>query len=348
MKNISKIIVSLLASIALTVSANAGELSVTGSAKATMSSVSGYANGGNAIGVANEIGFGATGDLDNGWSWNYAIALDPDGTAAGGNALNDDSKLLITTPYGTVGFCGSTCGLSAAGDFNANAYAWITDTGFNEGKIEPVNISSYQNINLHSPAGLLPLDTVLKFGYAPNSSTVNNSTNAVNTANTTTVGQTLMYRLETAPVDGLKITASYAKQDPGTNVSADEQDSQSGAISAKYSQGPFTVGVGTARIAPRIADNLAATATTVEYYDNKNLSVAMAVNDNLSISGSVEKSDAQYSVLSSDGKNETKAIQAAYTMGGMTLALSHANKDGIAYSTTNNVSETIFALTMAF
>jgi len=348
MKNISKIIVSLLASIALTVSANAGELSVTGSAKATMSSVSGYANGGNAIGVANEIGFGATGELDNGWSWNYAIALDPDGTAAGGNALNDDSKLLITTPYGTVGFCGSTCGLSAAGDFNANAYAWITDTGYNEGKVEPINISSYQNINLHSAAGLLPLDTVIKIGYAPNSSTVNNSSNATLTANTVTLGKTMMYRLETAPTDGLKVTASFADQDGGTDVTSDEQDSQSGAIAAKYSQGPFTVGVGVARIAPRIADDTASTATTVDNYDNKNISLAMAVNDNLSISGSVEKSDASYTTQTSDGKNETKAIQAAYTMGGMTMAISHANKDGVAYAANNDVSETILAVTMAF
>ena len=74
----------------------------------------------------------------------------------------------------------------------------------------------------------------------------------------------------------------------------------------------------------------------------------MAVNDNLSISGSVEKSDASYTTQTSDGKNETKAIQAAYTMGGMTMAISHANKDGVAYAANNDVSETILAVTMAF
>ena len=59
MNKITKIIASLLASTALTFSAFAGEMTVTGTAKATYGTVSGQANGDNGVGVANELKFSA-------------------------------------------------------------------------------------------------------------------------------------------------------------------------------------------------------------------------------------------------------------------------------------------------
>jgi hypothetical protein len=355
MKNISKIVISLLASVVLTFSANAGELTVTGSAKATYNSVGGTANGANTIGVANELTFGASGELDNGWTWKYAMELDPNGTAAGGEALNDDTQLIITTPYGALGMCASECGLSAAGNFNANAYAWITDTAYAEGKSEPVNISSYQNIQYHTPSGLIPFDTMLKVGYSPNSATVLSSSNGSNVAPSATVSDTRMVRVETGPVEGLDVSASYAIQGRAEGNHRDEQDSESGAVAAKYSAGAFTVGVGKAWTQPRQEDaagtadqNLTGTVD-VDFDENTNVSIAMAVNDNLSISYSNEKSERQYftsTAVSYDQK--TTSAQAAYTMGGMTIGLALTDYDNVAYVQDADVSETLLAVTMAF
>jgi len=350
MKNITKIVVSLIVSLAISTSAFAGALTVTGSAKATYNTLSGTANGDNGIGVSNELGFGASGELDNGWTWNYAMALDPDETAAGGSALNDDAKLTLATPYGSFAVCASDCGLSAAGDFNANAYAWITDTGYAEGKAEPVNISTYSNVQYHTPAGLLPFGIVGKIGYATSGDTSLYSSNRNNITPSSTVGATTMYRIEAAPIDGLAVTASYAEQDGAEVVGlSDEQKSESGAVSAKYSAGSFTVGLGRSLVAPRAADGTAAGATTVEYYTNNNISVGFVVNDSLSVSFSNETSEPSYQTSTTVGYDQdSTSIQAAYTMGGMTIALARTDYENVGYVNNADVTETILSVSMAF
>ena len=70
----------MLASLSIFASANAGELSVTGTAKATINS-----NGGNdtgkGLGVANEFDLTASGELDNGFTWKYQVQMDPNANA---------------------------------------------------------------------------------------------------------------------------------------------------------------------------------------------------------------------------------------------------------------------------
>ena len=350
MNKLSKIIVSLMTSFALSFSAFAGELTVTGTAKATYSTLSDMVTGDNTIGVANELKFGANGELDNGWTWDYFIELDPGSAAAGGNAINDDSSFAVTTPYGVAKFCSSECGLSAAGNFNANAYTWITDTAYAEGKVEPVNISSYSNMQLHTPAGLLPFSTVIKAAYAPSGSTIVNSSNASNTTKIATLSNTTQYRVETTPIDGLDISASYTEQDGGdVSGATDEQQSESGTIAAKYAFGSFTVGLGKSYVAPRIADVTGSGDTTIEQYINTDVSIAFAVNDALSVSFSQEKSDKQFATSATVAyEQKTKSLQAAYTMGGMTLAVARTDYDNVGYASGITATENLFAVTMAF
>jgi hypothetical protein len=49
-----------------------------------------------------------------------------------------------------------------------------------------------------------------------------------------------------------------------------------------------------------------------------------------------------------DVEQKSKALQAAYTMGGMTLAISRANHDNNGYTVGAEVDQTLFAVTMAF
>jgi len=42
------------------------------------------------------------------------------------------------------------------------------------------------------------------------------------------------------------------------------------------------------------------------------------------------------------------AIQGAYTMGGMTIAVSHGSTDNVGYANTDEVDQTLIAVTMAF
>ena len=347
MKKITKILISLFASTMVSLSAFAGELTVTGTAKATYNTVSGVANGDNTLGVTNEITLGASGELENGWTWNYGINLDPANTAAGGAALNDDSKLTLTTNYGTLAVFGSDGGLNVSGGFNSNAYAWITDTGFAEGKVEPNNISDHMNMQYHTPAGILPLGLQAKIAYAPSGATLVQSGNASNTTPGTAAGSMTMYQISAAPIDGLTVQASYGELTEANGVRNDEQKDESGAIAVKYATGPVTIGVSRSLDAPRIAN--AATATTVEYYENTNYSIGFAVNENLSLSYSNESSEQNFVTAATVGfDQDTQSFQAAYTMGGMSIAIARTDYDNVGYVSNVDVTETLLAVTMAF
>lgn len=347
MKKITKILISLFASTMISLSAFAGELTVTGTAKATYNTVSGKANGDNTLGVANEFTIGAAGELENGWTWKYALDMDPADTAAGGAALNDDSALTLTTNFGTVAVYGSEGGLNVSGNFSADSYAWITDTAFGEGKVEPNNISDYMNMQYHTPAGLLPFGLQGKIAYAPSGSTNVKSGNASNTTKSATIGNMTMYQISAAPIDGLAVSASYGELDGGDGVTTNAQKDESGAIAAKYSAGPLTFGVSKSWDSPVIASGYS--GTTVEYYENTNYSLGFAVNENLSVSYSNESSEQNFITPSTVGYDQdTQSFQAAYTMGGMTIALARTDYDNVGYANNVDVTETLLAVTMAF
>ena len=214
------------------------------------------------------------------------------------------------------------------------------------------DIGGYNNFQYHTPAGILPFGLGAKIAWAPSSATDQNasSDNAGDTKSQEDGHSVVQYQVNAAPIDGLKVSASFAEQD-GAAVAGvtDEQKSESGAIAAKYSAGSFTVGFGKAWIAPRLANGTSAGATTVESYENTNISIGVVVNDNLSISISDETSEPTYMTSSTTAYDqETQSIQAAYTMGGMTLALARTNYDNVSYATGADVTETILSVSMAF
>jgi hypothetical protein len=100
MKTIMKTLFVSIASLSMMFSVNAGELGVSGTAKATYHMLSG-GNADNTIGVTNELNFTASGEMDNGYAWTYSMELDPStaGTASStttppsGSAINDDTQI---------------------------------------------------------------------------------------------------------------------------------------------------------------------------------------------------------------------------------------------------------------
>ena len=111
MTKISKLFVVIASSLLVSFASVAGELSVTGSAKASYLVNGGGGNNDNkGLGVSNELKFSASGELDNGYTWNYHMELDPNG---GGTTDADDSSLTINTNgMGTIGIFDSEGGLS--------------------------------------------------------------------------------------------------------------------------------------------------------------------------------------------------------------------------------------------
>ena len=347
----------MLSSVSLFTSANAGELSVSGTAKATYNILSGTTNVGKGLGITNELNFTASGELDNGYTWSYSMELDP-GNRSGSNnedVQNDDTKLTLTTPYGTVGVFISEGGLDVEDAASQSVYGRPTDIGDPSSTTDNYTIDSYNNVQYHTPADLLPFGISAKIAYAPDLNAAGdgasgNAKGAVSTKSTTFVGENATeYQVKASPIDGLTIGASYFERDQQGGATKRDQDAESGAYYLTYASGPVSIGYSQAYRAEMLANDAYQTGTDVDYYDQTNYSIAFAASDDLSVSYERETSEANYIGSGTAAvEQESSAVQVAYTMGGMTIALSHASHDNNGYSTTNNQDQSLIAVTMAF
>jgi hypothetical protein len=358
MKNIIKIALVMLSVLSFS-AAQAGVLEVTGSAKASYTihssdSSTGKVESAKGLGVANEFNLGASGELDNGWTWKYNINIDTDTT-------QDDGGLSLSAPFGTIAINISQGGLelSKAAAVTANGDR-ASDTGYAEGMIEEHTIGDMNSIQYHTPAGILPFGIAAKLAYAPDTTAdANASVNKiggqvagtftavtdVTSAQGSNIGRTMSsYQVTAAPIDGLSIGASY--QEFGGVAGATAQGPESGSWYAKYAYGPVTVAYGQAYIAPALG-----TASTdfIEYFDNNKMSISANVNDNLSVSYSQEQSTANHKTqATTDVELQSSSVAAAYTMGGMTFALALVDHENVGYVANVDAKSTIFNVSMAF
>jgi hypothetical protein len=351
----------MFSSISLFASANAGELGVSGTAKATYNIQSGKTNAGKGLGITNELNFTASGELDNGYTWSYSMELDPGATTPSGssdtspgNAQNDDSKLTLTTPYGTVGVFISEGGLDLEDAASQSVYARPTDIGDPSATSDYFTIDSYNNVQYHMPADLLPFGIVGKIAYATNTADTaagssGNNGGAVTTGAVDQAGATATeIQVKAAPIDGLSIGASFFEFGGDQGMAKNDQLAESGAYYATYATGPFSIGYSEAFKAPLLRDNADGTSTTtVEDYRQVNYSIAFAASDDLSVSYERETSEAN-KLDDTSVEQESTGVQVAYTMGGMTIALAHMGHDNNGYVTGANTDQTVLAVTMAF
>jgi len=363
MKNIIKALV-VLASVVSFSSANAGVLEVTGTAKATYSiqgsdSTTGKNDAGKGVGITNELAFTGTGELDNGFTWKYQVELDD--TAAGTFTSSDDTRLEVTTPYGTVAAYNTEGGLSTKYKYSAAAYGAGSDVGASGNINYGAAIDGYNNLQYHTPADLLPLGISAKYALAPSADSGKSSGNS-NTTNTSE-NKAQQYQVTMAPISGLTLGASYMDKE---GESGTIQGYETGGYYGTYAQGPFTIGYGEHFVANNISTvtsqttatalNTAALKGTVKHFENQMYSVGYKINDQLSVSYDQEKSDAAKRTIVTATKADTAAevelevstIQAAYTMGGMTLSVSMKDISNADYVLNKDQKETLLAVVMAF
>ena len=379
MKKISNILLSLILSLSVISFAKAGELSVTGSVQATYvitssDSATAAVERQPGIGMSNELAFNATGEFGNGFTWNYQVELDPD--QRNGAAINDDTRLELGTPYGTIGIYNSEGDLNTQLSYSAAAYAPGHDIGTDGASENGTGINSYSNIQYHTPAGLLPFGIVAKAAYSPGQSYGGDANDAGGAAS----NDVESYQITAKPVDGLTVGASYLTING--SGSATVQDYETGGAYAKYSIGNVTVGAGRHLVAPNKDGSGSATcavttaiktrttavsATTglpstttaycagTTYFENDAISIGYAVNDALSVSYDKLTSTGHVSNQSATNvRTETnrdlviESIQLAYSIGGAVVAIGQKDVEGVDYQQGNNEKETVFSLKMAF
>ena len=372
MKNTLKALLVALTAFSFSV-ANAGDLSITGSAKASYSitssdNASAQIDRAKGLGVTNEFSLSASGELDNGMTWSYKQDID--------NAtVQDDGQLTLTTDYGTLGVFISEGGLDTDNSASQSVISRPSDTSFSEGMVDSWDISGLNTLQYHTPADLLPFGITGKIAYAPSMVGGMNdykATGAQNNVSNTNPGtgasfwsstsgapltQTITsmgddathYQVKIAAIpmlDGLVLGADYLEiggQDAGAKL---DQKAESGSYYGTYAIGPATIGYSKSFLATKMTE---ATTDFLESMEATKYSIAFNVNDQLSVSYEKEKSapDAKTAATAMFDLEST-GIQAAYTMGGMTLAIAMNDHQNVQYTENKDVKDTVFSVAMAF
>ena len=350
MKKISKLLVGILFSALVISPSYAGEMTVTGGATATYTTNGDDASAGKNIGISNELDFSASGELDNGYTWNYVVQLDGDNTA------NDDTALTIGTDMGTVGFFVTEGGLSTELSFGVGAlgagFDYASPATFQTG----YDVSSYSNVQYHLPADLLPFGLGLKVGYAPNMSATTqlSAKESDSTLTTQAEGRDLqMAQLTASPIDGLSLAGDIAvTNSEGGDANGD--DGISANLGGKYTIGQISVGYTEGGYQP--ATGAAADDETI-YYENNSMGIQFDVNDSLSVSYNVDESTKNTRAGVAAGATagtkttlamEQETLQLAYTVGGATIGIADIEVSNSDYTAGKSETQTVVSLGISF
>ena len=328
MTNIKKLGLSALAGSLVAVSAQAGEMSVTGSANVTYVTGKNAANG-KAIGTDKDVAFTGTGELDNGWNFTVSTLL------TDGYSVSSSYTSMTMGSMGTVSFGTDTGGANYKYDEEVpQAYEQMSDaqqtTANRVGTIHDSNMIVY-----NSPSfDLGGITASLDLEYSPNANATGSNDGGSasadeNFGSATAAGLTLSY-------DALKVGVYGAEIDrttPGDNA---QRDVFEGAWYANYSMGPVSIGYtesymdsgvdGTAESATLAKDAATDNTRTANgYFEGNQMSIAFNVNENFSVSYTESEetynpqSEAGAAAAIADVTQKVEGIQAAYSMGAMSI-----------------------------
>ena len=312
--NIKKIGLTALAASLVSVSANAGSMSVSGGASMNASGYSGEElNAGTGFSMGNQLTFSGSGELDNGINVSLSFVLDQgDDTAnATTNSPFDSHSVAISTDgMGTLTLNGeggtTTANMidgSAAGDIwdkfdtLANASKQKNAQG-NYATASAGNNSFYYN----SPELMEGL--TLQASYQPQGS-----------GRVSGTGLGAQY----TGIDGL--TVKYANADIVGTTAAASGDST--VINVSYAYGPVTVTYSD------MASDIEAASSD---YDITSYAVSYTVNDEISITYGTE--DITQEGGTSDAEYETMSV--SYTAGGMTVTAGVHDAENANFGTASN------------
>ena len=315
MNNLKKIGLTAIAASLATVSANAADFSVTGSASMSYSSNSivgvGSARGGNAWAMSDTVNFAASGELDNGWTVSYTMGLDGSATAAGA-AFEDRTLAIGLGDMGTVTLMGQD-GSSVVGSMDdklPTAYeeSWYASGGPGTGATTGNNAWKYAYSGVE---GL-----VIEASYIPSSGGAKDGSTDAGITYSGIEGLTI----------GLATGTDATASTPATSADVDEQ-----AMYVTYAYDAFTFGY---------QSNESDSETAGADSEFSGFAVSYAVSDDISVSIAQTEIEREGTSTSVDQTSEHTAISASYTMGSMALkatradvenAGGHQNRDGEAY-----------------
>ena len=330
MKKLTKIGVSALAGSLAAVAAQAGELSVSGSAILSYTSEDvKNQDTGSGLGMQNNMSFTGSGDV-NGMTVTYF------------NTLSDSASVTSSSLTIDMGDNGSIKFDQGVGGNGAGAYDDKTPTAWEEswdGMTGAPAVAGGGSAN-----SIQYSNTVAGFAvnanYDQRVGDADNADGGFSGVGSTGSGASVALGLP-ALVDGLDAGIAYGEESVKNGTTTADDKTYVGGF-ANYTIGAVTVGYNMGEL----SGGAAGTATEA----NEGMGIVFNMNDNLSVSYSQFDSEHRKTGGSADVTEESKGIAVAYTMGSATLVVQQNEQDNADGSTaaTADQERTEINLSLAF
>ena len=357
MNNFKKIGLTALAGSLVAFSATAGEMSVSGSFGATYSTTNGNVGSQNdtydlqganpdhtsGLGTDKDFSVSGSGELDNGW------------TFAGGTLLKDAMTLSSSSLSMTMGSLGTLMMGTGTGG-NSTKYDVQTPTAYEEvddGGAMSISANYVGNfldnnaIQYTSPSFDLPMSNgmtaTFDIEYAPQANDTATNDGGASVSSSWDKGQSLGVTVEG---NGVKV-GIYGAERITDSITAAVGDSFNGVAYVNYTYGPVAVGYSMSYHDAGIDGDAEALITAKAvgvaggYFESDTISIAYNVNDNLSVSYAQadDTYDAQddstgATAAIADVTMKFKSVQAAYSMGAMSIKAYRTETSNVEYKTT--------------
>ena len=292
--NIKRIGLTALAASLVSVSAYAGEMSVSGGASIGLKNTSKSATG-KSWTMGNQLDFSGSGELDNGMTVSLAFTLDQadDSTTGITNAPFDSHSVTVSSDaMGTLVFSGEG-GSSAQSSIDTTAAGDLWDNG--SGFTTPLAAEAGNNSMMYTLPSFVD-DVSVKASYSPG---------GAGGASATSFG------LGYTGVDGL--TLDYAVGDTETVGQMTEHTTMKGS----YAISSFTLSYSN-------TDSDVEASSTTKDEEITSYNIAYTVTDDLSIAYGTETIDTEGQNTDEDGEK----YNVSYTTGGVTLSATQYNFEG--------------------
>jgi len=335
MKNLKKVGLSALAGSLVAFSANAVEMSVSGTAEVTYTTTNGTdASTGNPFGSNTSISFSGEGDV--GFGTAKIVRTLNDGIASALSAWQTiDMGDMGKISFDAIG--GGLEGTTAYDDKLPTAYEEVWNGISGTGVIGAASNDTLGYSNTVAGVGISLATTKGNQAGTAGATTGQGSGDGGNDGGDTTYSQSDWHLSYSVPyVDGLTIMYGQSTRDFSLATANDDTSSVGHIL---YSTGPVSVGY---RMAEFHDGTAGSNGTNVEAY-----AIAFNVSDEMKISLATQ--DREYDVPSGTNVTETSdAVNASYTVGAMTVRGTFSESKDTAGQTGDNDEHMELSLVLAF
>ena len=320
MNNFKKIGLTALAASLVSVSANAGELSISGAASMNVGGYSGQQHdGGATFSMGNQFTVTGGGELDNGMTVSISYQLD-NGTPASG-PFDDHSVTVSSDAMGSLTLHGHGGGsATSAMDATAAGNVWDTFDGA-RGQVTAVGHSNSApgNNSLSYTMPTIMDGVAVNLSYKPQQSG-------------NTIDSGMGYAVTYTGIEGL--TLAYSESDIVGTTSALSGDQTAWKVS--YAYGPVTA---------TMTNSEFDVVTTTADQDVNSIAVSYTISDEMSVTYGTESIE---SSVAGNSDAEYAVLKGSYTAGGMTISAQMKEAENVAHGTASNQDFDYWGLGLAF